>query len=81
MANRVKIELNRAGVRELMRSQEMMDVCEGYANRAAGMLGEGYEVSTHVGTNRVNASVAAITYAAKKDNLKNNSILKAIGSI
>jgi len=76
---KTKFELNRSGVRELLRSPEMMAVCQGYADRALSSLGDGYEVSTMTGRNRVNAEVRAETYAAKKDNLKNNSILKALG--
>lgn len=75
---KVKFELNREGVRQLLKSDEMMKVCSEYANRAVASLGSGYEVSTHVGSNRVNAEVAAVTYKARKDNAKNNSILKAI---
>lgn len=73
-----KFVLNREGVRELLRSKEMADICLEYANRAQGRLGAGYEVTTHTGTNRVNAEIAAATYAAKRDNSKNNSILKAV---
>jgi hypothetical protein len=43
-------------------------------------LGEGYEVSEYVGTNRVNVSVHAVSDRAKKDNLDNNSMLKAVGN-
>lgn len=75
---KVKFELNREGVRELLRSKEMMDVCQEYANNALGKLGDGYEVTTHTGTNRVNAQVAAVTYAAKKENLSDNTIIKAV---
>lgn len=75
---KVKFELNRAGVRELLRSKEMMDICSEYANDAVGRLGNGYEVTTHTGVNRVNAQVSAETFAAKRDNLKNNSIIKAV---
>lgn len=76
--DKVKFELNREGVRELLRSKEMMDVCQEYANNALGKLGDGYEVTTHTGTNRVNAQVAAVTYAAKKENLSDNTIIKAV---
>jgi hypothetical protein len=76
---KVKFELNRNGVRELLRSPEMMAVCQGYANRALGSLGDGYEVSTMTGRNRVNAEVRAETFAARKENLENNTILKALG--
>lgn len=75
---KVRFELNRQGVRDLLRSKEMMDVCQEYANNALGELGDGYEVTTHTGTNRVNAQVAAVTYAAKKENLSDNTIIKAV---
>lgn len=77
MAN-VKVELNREGVRELLKSQEMMDICREYADAALGRLGGGYEVDTHTGKNRVNAEVKAVTYSAKKENHRNNTILKAV---
>lgn len=79
MANNIRFELNREGVRELMRSQAMMDVCSGYANGALGRLGDGYEVTTLVGKNRVNAEVAAVSIKARRSNAKHNSILKALG--
>lgn len=77
MAN-IKFELNKGGVRELLQSDEMMSVCLEYANNALNSLGSGYEVTSVVGSNRVNAEVAAVSYSAKKDNSENNSILKAI---
>lgn len=75
---KVRFELNREGVRDLLRSKEMMNVCQEYANNALGKLGDGYEVTTHTGTNRVNAQVAAVTYEAKKENLSDNTIIKAV---
>lgn len=77
MAN-VKFELNREGVRDLLRSKEMMDVCQEYADNALSKLGEGYEITTHTGSSRVNVEIAAVTYAAKKENLEDNSIIKAV---
>lgn len=78
MANQVKFQLNPEGVRELLTSPEMMDICKEYADRAVSSLGKGYEVSTHTGPKRVNAEVAAVTNKARKENSENNSILKAI---
>ena len=78
MAN-FKFELNQSGGRELLQSSEMMAICKGYADNALASLGDGYEVSTYVGKSRVNASVIATTYAAKKENSETNSILKAVG--
>lgn len=77
MAN-VRIELNREGVRELLKSNEMMAICEEHAQKAVGKLGAGYTVSTMTGKNRVNASIYAESHEAKRDNLENNTILKAL---
>lgn len=74
----VKIVLNRSGVKKLLKSDEMMQICKEHAYGAQSKLGEGYEVTSHVGVNRVNASVSAESYKAKKENLENNTILKAL---
>ena len=76
--SRLKVVLNSEGVRALLRSREMMDVCASYANAAAGRLGEGYAVSTYTGKNRVNASIYTETIEAARENLESNTILKAL---
>ena len=58
----------------------MMDICTEYANNALGKLGDGYEVSTHTGANRVNAQIAAESFAARRENLNSNTIIKAVWS-
>lgn len=75
---KLKVVLNRDGVRELLRSDEMMAICEEYASAAVGRLGEGYIMTSQTGKNRVNASVYAETPNARKENAKNNTILKAV---
>lgn len=77
--SKVKFELNRDGVKELLKSQEAMNVCRGYAESVLARAGDGYELTTYVGQNRVNASVHADTYEAKKDNYEHNTLLKALG--
>lgn len=78
MAN-ITIKLNSEGVRELLRSAEVMAECRSHADEMGATLGEGYEVSEYIGTNRVNVSVTAVSQSAKQDNLDNNSLLKAVG--
>ena len=78
MADKIKFELNRSGVRELLQSKEMMSVCKSYADSALSSLGDGYEATTFTGQTRVNAEVAAVTYEAKKENSENNTILKSL---
>lgn len=70
-----KFELNSAGVREMLRSGEMMDVCEDYAKQVQHNAGDGYSV--HRGVNRVN--VSAETDAATAANYSSNTLLKAVG--
>ncbi|MBQ7562762.1 MAG: hypothetical protein IJT16_02095 [Lachnospiraceae bacterium] len=76
--SKVKIELDHNGIRALLRSNEAGKLCRRYADNAVSRLGEGYEADTYVGSGRVNASVMAVSFQAKRDNLKNNSILKAL---
>lgn len=73
-----KLVLRSEGVKEMLRSQEILDVCVQHATSMGAKLGEGYEVSPYVGKNRVNASVRAVSETARKDTLDNNSLLKAV---
>lgn len=79
MGNVVKLVLNKRGVRQLLRSEDMMGVCEKLANEALEQLGKGYSVNKKVGKNRVNVEITADSYEAKLRNNKDNTILKALG--
>ena len=76
--SKFKFVLNRAGVRQLMQSEEMQSILKDKANNALNSLGEGYKSDTYVGKTRANAMVYADTYQAKRENLKHNTILKAV---
>ena len=76
--NKVKFVLNEGGVRELLQSSEMGAVCEQYAKQVAARAGSGYEVDSYTGKNRVNAAVKAETKEAKRDNYRNNTLIKAL---
>lgn len=76
--SRKTFELNSKGVRDLLRSDEMMQAVKAEADAAVASLGAGYEADTHTGMNRVNASVYAVSKAAKRENLQQNTILKAV---
>ncbi len=75
---KLKVKLNTNGVRELLRSSEMLNVCTQIASKAQSKLGDGYEVTHMVGKNRVNASIKAVTDKAKKESIENYSIIKAL---
>ncbi|MGI1734901.1 hypothetical protein [Streptococcus uberis] len=71
-------KLNRSGVAELMKSQAMQDVLKEHATTIKNRAGDGYEQDIYVGKNRANAMVKAETFKARKDNSKNNTLLKAV---
>ncbi len=71
-----KFVLNRAGVRELMQSQEMQDVLVEFASQVAERAGDGYDV--YIGVNRANVSVGTATEEAMADNLEHNTLEKSI---
>ncbi len=74
----VKIKLNRSGIRELLQSSAMQQICREHAEKAKARCGDGYEMDSRVGRNRANAMIWANTPAARRDNMKNNTILKAL---
>lgn len=81
MAN-VKFVLNLPGLNEVMKSSAMQALSNSAANAIAASAGSGYEVESahNIGFIAI-SSVRASTYAAKKDCNKNNTLLKAAGSV
>lgn len=76
--SKMKFMLNSSGVADLMKSAAMQEVLSERATGIRNRCGEGYEQDVHVGKTRANAMVSPKTYQAKKDNLKNNTLLKAV---
>lgn len=74
----IRVKLNKAGVRELLKSGEVMAMLEQEAQKRASAAGNGYTVNTYVGRNRCNAEILAETQAAKRDNLQNNTLVRVI---
>lgn len=70
----VKVVLNRAGVRELLLSNEMMNACKDAAASVQGNYGKDTQLDEYRGRNRVNVSVIADYNEASK----NNELLKAV---
>ncbi|HEM3699033.1 TPA: hypothetical protein U1C85_002127 [Streptococcus suis] len=77
---RMKFKLNRAGVRDLLKSPEMQAVLTDKANGIRNRAGDGYESDIYVGKTRANAMVYADSFQAKRDNKKHNTLLKAVKS-
>ena len=74
----LKIKLNSAGVQSLLKSSEMQNVLSEHATAIRQRAGDGYEQDVYVGKTRANAMVKATSFKAKRDNMKNNTLLKAV---
>ena len=72
----VKIVLNSAGIRELLCSPEMGSIVGGLASGIAARCGEGYASDTKAMPGRVIASAYTDSASARRDNLKNNTLLR-----
>lgn len=76
--SKVKIVLNRAGVRQLLLSDEVGGYIGELASGIASRAGSGYAHDNYKGRNRCNSSVYPDTEEAWKDTLDNNTLLKAV---
>lgn len=74
----VTFKLNRAGVREVLKSDGVQNTCRSMANSALARCGDGYVVHDVNYPERRGAAVAAATIKAARDNMKNNTLLKAV---
>lgn len=73
-----KFKLNRSGVRELMKSDAMIEVLNKYATVVKNNAGDAYESDVHRGKNRANVAIYPASKKAKKECMKNNTLLKAL---
>lgn len=82
MRKDIEFKLNLSGLNTLMKSGEMQSCLNSAANQIAGNAGAGFEVeSAHPIRFIAIASVRATSKAAGKKDLKNNTLLKALGSV
>ena len=77
--SKLTVKLNSQGVRELLKSQAIADACREQADAVARRAGEGYSVEQRDYPERTGYVVSAETDEARSDNLKNNTLLKALG--
>lgn len=73
-----KFKLNRQGVRELMKSDAMVEILNKYASVVKNNAGSAYESDLHRGKNRANVVIYPADEKAKKECMKNNTLLKAL---
>lgn len=61
-----------------MKSEEMQTILSDEAKRVREICGDGFEQDLYIGRHRANAMVKAVSRRAKKRNLKENILLKAV---
>lgn len=73
------IELDDKGIIELLK-EVGSDVCVSFANSAVGRCGDGYEAKKVEYPERTGGIIKATNMSAFRDNLENNTIIKAVFS-
>lgn len=86
MSDKIRVELNLAGVNELMKRQELQDIMqslgEQIAARAEAMSDRPnaeYEAKTKTLNWIAVTNIRAANHEAFEENLENNTLLKALG--
>jgi hypothetical protein len=74
----VKIELNPAGVRELLRSPEVLADLSARAHRIANAAGDGMEVDAELGRVRARATVFTATFEAMRAEATTRALTRAV---
>lgn len=78
MAEKIRIEINSAGIQALLKSDEVQALLKAKADRIAVAAGEGMEASSRIGRTRARASVVTATSAARKAEAVDRSLTKAL---
>lgn len=76
--SKFKFRLNQGSVGDMLKSVEMQNMLANKATDIRNRCGDGYEQDVYVGKTRANAMVKATSHKARRDNAKNNTLLKAV---
>ena len=78
MAKSVRLEMNSAGFRQILRSEKVRDHLASRAQNIADAAGPGMEASSAVGSNRARASVVTATREAMLAEAEDKALTSAI---
>lgn len=76
----MQIELNRAEISNLLKSDEVIVELNTHADAIMGHLSGSYEKTEYVGQRRANVSIATADKDTYYRNLHNNELLKAVSN-
>ena len=74
----VKIVLNSAGVVALLKSNEVAAMLQTVGNEVVERAGDGYKATVATSGDRKKVFVRPATAKARRDNMDNNTLLKAL---
>ena len=74
----VKYEMNYAGIGQLLKCPELCEGMQSIGQTVANRAGDEYGADTEVGKKRAHTFVRPKTAGAYYENLKNNTLLKAL---
>lgn len=77
---KTKIVLDHKGIDSLLKSTEVSGYVSEIAQQVASKCGAGYETDTYTTPSRVVSSVYTDDAAAARDNIENNTLLKAVST-
>jgi hypothetical protein len=78
MAEKIRIEVNSAGIQALLKSAEVQADLEDRARRIAAAAGDGMEASSRLGKTRARASVITATRKARIAEATDRALTSAI---
>lgn len=81
MAKNVKFELNLKGLQELMKSEEMQQALSEAGAAVANAAGKEYAHREHIASFVAISNVYPDSKEAAHENFKDNTLLKALGSV
>ena len=77
---KVEIELNSEGIEALLSGAEVRSLVQSEAEKIASGAGSGYATDVRKVGDRIRGEAYTATKEAMKDNLENNTLLKAAGT-
>ena len=77
--SKVKIELNLAGINEVMKSAPIQQALQEAGNAVVAQAGADYAATTHLANYIAVTNVFPNSKRAAHENFKNNTLLKALG--
>lgn len=78
MAKKSRIELDYAGIGQLMRGDGMKEAVSAQAREIAARAGSSYTSEAHKSSQRWNANVYPVGLDGWRDQLENNTLVKAL---